>query len=80
MSFDASFDRKRIFLIDLLPKVVKKMVFSTFVDSSKNFLSDRKKKLSGLRDAHWIAQRRSWEDLSFHFVVDRWSGQGTPWV
>ena len=39
MSFDASFDCERVFLMYLSPKVVKKLVSSTFVDSFKNFLS-----------------------------------------
>ena len=45
--------------MDLLPKIVKKYVSSTFADSSKNFLSDSTKKLPGLCDGHWSAWRSS---------------------
>ena len=38
--FDASFDCERTFVMDLLPKVVKKSVSLTFVDSSKKISSD----------------------------------------
>ena len=53
--FDAGFDPDWIFLLDFLPKIVKKFVSSAFVDSSKNFLSGCRKKLLGRREAHWIA-------------------------
>ena len=37
LSFDASFDCERFFLMYFLPKIVKKEVSLTFVDSSKTF-------------------------------------------
>ena len=37
MSFDAKFECGRLFLINLLPKSVRKWVSSTFVDFSKSF-------------------------------------------
>ena len=39
VSFDASFEYERCFLMYLLPKVVKNYVPLTFFDSSKNFFS-----------------------------------------
>ena len=35
--FDAIFDSEPIFVMDLLPKFVKKQTSSTFGDSTKNF-------------------------------------------
>ena len=40
-SFDASFDCKGTFVLDILPKIVKRIFPPLFVDSSKNFFSGR---------------------------------------
>ena len=76
MSFDASFDCEQTFLVNLLPKFVKKYVCLTFRDSSKNFVSGFTKKKSELG---FVLLTRLTEEAveSIRSVVDRWSGQGT---
>ena len=55
MSFDASFDCPRFFVMDLLPKIVSTKVPLRFADSSEVFILLHKQKRSGRCDAPSIA-------------------------
>ena len=82
VSFDASVDCERTFLMEFLPKVVRKEVSLTFSDLSKTFypIAQRIKVNWASGSRLGCKKRNSRETFMVCSVVGTWSGQDTLWM